>query len=239
MPEKIDGIATVMNPPATRFVPQPTSKQKDTCKDIRCAEIKTIPSMKNSDQERSPKTFKIGEYNRATASFEIPSVRNTPVAEVEAPMTAFRPEFDFSADFASDQFFQSAFARSVASSQSKSMDYGSSKNSANGNSDKLSPVNCATRNTDVQQNWQLPGKEVSFALFSLSRTVIFYSADHKVGWENRIHSANICIYSQLDTYVCAIFRHIIIINIKVGLILRDFFFFQIYPKHQGIKLTKN
>lgn len=169
MPEKIgiDGNA-IMNPPASRFVPQPTSKQKDSCKDIRCAEIKAIPSMKNSDQERSPKTFKIGEYNRATASFEIPSVSNTPVAEVEA-MTAFRPEFDFSADAASDQYFQSAFARSVASSQSKSMDYGvNSKISANGNSDKS---NCNAREhnipraQDVQQNWQLPGKEVCLALF--------------------------------------------------------------------------
>lgn len=126
MPERTQkSDAPGMSPPASRFVPQPTSRQKDSGQDIRCAEIKTIPTMKSSDQDRGPKTFKIGEYNRATASFEIPSLANTPVAEVEVGMPSPKPEFDFTADFVSDQYFQSSFARSVASSQSsKSLDHG-------------------------------------------------------------------------------------------------------------------
>jgi len=145
----------VMGPPGAPFVPHPSSRQNDSTKDIRCAEIKAIPTMKSSDQP--PKTFKIGEYNRATASFEIPSATCTPIQELDRSMPGHEEQFSC------NQLFQSSFARSMASVQSKSMDY-----SVNSGCDTHKSLSIFTgKVADSRQAWQIPGKEVCSMLYYL------------------------------------------------------------------------
>ncbi|KAL0280010.1 UNVERIFIED_CONTAM: hypothetical protein PYX00_001438 [Menopon gallinae] len=132
--------------------------QKTQANDIKCAEIKAIPSVLYGERERQ--RFKIGEYNRATASFEI----NTPPNEsAESGPKQTKLEFDLTSEINPSHYFKSNFARSmVVNNASKSLDY--ALLNRNGHSAKEDRPKDGRKCKEEDRRgegalWQLPGKE--------------------------------------------------------------------------------
>lgn len=84
--------------------------------DVKCAEIKTLPTGTNGYIDR-PKVFKIGEYNRATASFEMNNNNNNCKDELKKPDT--KGKFDVTSDSGHCNYFKSSFARSMVVNNNK------------------------------------------------------------------------------------------------------------------------
>lgn len=145
-------------------------KNPNQAGDIKCAEIKSIPSVMNGFHGEKQK-FKIGGYNRATASFEI----NSPDDEKDLKSLGFKetksnpkPEFDLSSEITPGHYFKSSFARSMVvnnnASKSKSLDYMFlNRNGYSIKEETAPPVENNTKgnNGNGEMFWQVPGKEVS------------------------------------------------------------------------------
>lgn len=137
--------------------------QKTQSNDIKCAEIKTIPSVVYGERQR----FKIGEYNRATASFEI----NTPPNETaDSGPKQTKLEFDLTSEINPSHYFKSNFARSmVVNNASKSLDYALlNRNGHSGKEDRPKDGRkCKEEDHRGGALWQVPGKEVNYSYTTL------------------------------------------------------------------------
>ncbi|KAK6629237.1 hypothetical protein RUM43_003054 [Polyplax serrata] len=144
--------------------------QKPSGNDVKCAEIKTLSTGTHGLGKDKQLGFKVGEYNRATATFEMNSVEESK----RIPET--KPKFDFSSETGPCHYFKSLFARSMvvnnnSSDKCKSMDYAvMSRNSrrfckgespgpvSNLNGDRKDGGD-NSRSNSRSKLWMMPGKD--------------------------------------------------------------------------------
>lgn len=136
-------------------------EQKPNGNDVKCAEIKTLHTSANGFSDKLKNVFKIGEYNRATASFEMSSsedLRQKRKSKKE-PYGEGEP----------CHLFKSSFARSVVmnnTNESKSLDYIYVDRKTNKNDGGKDSENGF---------WSMPGKEVSVSrIFRVSFAFVLH-----------------------------------------------------------------
>lgn len=149
--------------------------QKPSGNDVKCAEIKTLQTGANGFSEKQKNFFKIGEYNRATATFEMNSTE-------DLRQTKAKPKFDLSSDTEPCHYFKSSFARSIvvnSADKCRSMDFPCTRRNGYG-FEEGSFRSTTTETGENRSNgcgerlWLMPGKEVSFP--SVSGFFFFFSS---------------------------------------------------------------